>query len=210
MNDEKYVYEQDVRQKASTARSARKRRTHAGKGGTVKFPSDFMTKKELQSMNGEVKSWRLNEPMSWAEFKSMPDDIRVVYIKALRSKYGVSDSKLAEMFGAKQVTASKEMRRLGLGLGRAAIKVKPFDSEGWFAFCNGIKIEKKQAESDSTVMEETEQSNEPEPNHTENAIPCTGSLTFEGTAESALKFVCGLLGGANVRISVSWELCDNG
>ena len=43
MTDEKYTYIQDVRDKKVTARSARSKRTHNGKGGSVKFPSDYMT-----------------------------------------------------------------------------------------------------------------------------------------------------------------------
>ena len=35
-------------------------------------------------MSGECKSYRLNSPMSWDEFKAMPDDIKITYIKLLR------------------------------------------------------------------------------------------------------------------------------
>lgn len=42
-SDEEYAYRQDCKEKAITARSARYKRTHCGKGGAVKFPSDYMT-----------------------------------------------------------------------------------------------------------------------------------------------------------------------
>ena len=60
MKDEEYLFHQTCREQKNIARSARNKRTHNGKGGRVKFPSDYMTKKELQKMNGEVKSYRLN------------------------------------------------------------------------------------------------------------------------------------------------------
>ena len=53
MKDEEYLFRQDSRDKALTARSARHKRTHCGKGGRVKLPSDYMTKKEL-----EKNEWR--------------------------------------------------------------------------------------------------------------------------------------------------------
>lgn len=52
MKDEEYIFRQESREKAITARGAHNRRTHCGKGGRVKLPSDYMTKKELEKMNG--------------------------------------------------------------------------------------------------------------------------------------------------------------
>ena len=77
--DEQWDMIEDSISKKRTAQSARHRRTHCGKGGSVKFPSDYMTKKELQQMNGECKSYRLNDPMMWEEFKKLPDDIKTMY-----------------------------------------------------------------------------------------------------------------------------------
>lgn len=95
MSDEKYEYIQDVKEKRFTARSSHNKRTHIGKGGSVRFPSDSMTKKQREAMNGECKTYRLNDPMSWDDFKDMPDDLKVMYIKQLRSKFNVPDEELA-------------------------------------------------------------------------------------------------------------------
>lgn len=61
--DEPLEMIEDSISKKRAAQSARHRRTHCGKSGSVKFPSDYMTKKELKAMNGECKSYRLNDPM---------------------------------------------------------------------------------------------------------------------------------------------------
>ena len=63
MTDEKFVFVSDVAEKKRTARGSHNKRTHCGRGGTVRFPSDNMTRKELSKMNGEVKSYRMNDPM---------------------------------------------------------------------------------------------------------------------------------------------------
>ena len=47
--DEQWDMIEDSISKKRTAQSARHRRTHCGKGGSVKFPSDYMTKKGVKS-----------------------------------------------------------------------------------------------------------------------------------------------------------------
>ena len=84
MKDEEFVFRADSREKAITARSARHARTHCGHGGRVRLPSDNLSKKELMKMSGECKSFRLNDPMGRKEFMSMPDDLKIVYIQAIR------------------------------------------------------------------------------------------------------------------------------
>ena len=210
MTDEKFLFQQDVRQKSNVAKSARHRRTHTGKSGGVKLPSDYMTEKERNAMNGNVESYRLNDPMTWDEFNKMPDDIKVLYIKALRQKYGVSDSRIAGMMGLPQVTFSKEVRRLGLGMGRYNTQKVPFNKEAWVAWCYGApapeKVKEEVAQDIPTQAEEAA----PVTYHTEKAIPRCGSLTFDGSVKSAFDTVSVLLGGANVRITITWELLDNG
>lgn len=138
MKDETYLFHSDCREKKNVARSAKHVRTHRGKGGRVKFPSDHLSKKELNAMNGEVKSYRLNDPMSWDEFRSMPDDLKIAYIKALREKYNVPDSHIARMMGANTCSFSNEMGRLGLRVGVGARNnCTAWDKDGFYAWCTG-------------------------------------------------------------------------
>lgn len=137
MKDETYAFVSDVKEKKITARSARHTRTHCGKGGRVRLPSDHLSKKELQKMNGECKSYRLNEPMPWVDFKKMPDDIQVTYITALRKKYSVSDAKLAEMFGVSKDVISRQLKRLGLDENKTRKRVN-WDKDGFYAWWHGV------------------------------------------------------------------------
>ena len=65
-------------------------------------------------MNGECKSFRLNKPMTYPEFRSMPEDIQVTYIKLLREKYNVPDKNLAEMFGITKDSVHRTFKKMGL------------------------------------------------------------------------------------------------
>lgn len=211
MTDEKFLYKQDIREKKITARSARNKRTHTGKGGSVRLPSDNLSRKELNAMNGEVKSYRLNEPMSWKEFNEMPDDIKATYIKALQTKFNAPATALGKMFGVSRSAVDLLMKRLKIEhRGRGCNK---WDREGFLLWVNGVpKAEETQitkddfAEMEKAINEQAKLICD----HTEKSIPCAGCLSFEGSADNALKTIGVLLGGANARITISWELCDNG
>ena len=120
MPDEQYVMISDSIEKKKIAHSSYNRKTHCGKGGRVKFPSDYLSKKELKAMNGDVKSYNLNRPMTWKEFRSMPQDLQIMYIKKLRNEFGVPDIVLGKAMGVCKSSFSKAMRDLNLSLGKSA------------------------------------------------------------------------------------------
>lgn len=220
MTDEKFVFVQDVIEKKQTARSAWNR--NKGKYRTVKLPSDFMTRKEREAMSGEVKSYRLNDPMSWEEFKAMPDDIMISYIKLIRERFGASDTAIANMMGCPQQTFSRYARALGLGTGRGQER-KKWDKEGFLMWCHGVPVQHTAATEEAEVrseerMEETEVRTEESSvdryttdipvYKVKKSIPFYGMLKFEGYVEEALKTISDTLGGAKVRLSVTWEIVE--
>ena len=89
-------------------------------------------------MNGECKSFRLNDPMGRKEFMSMPDDLKIVYIQAIRNKYRIPDNHLAKAMGFPQQNFAKLVKRLGLSRGKAAGGHVKWDKEGFFAWWNGV------------------------------------------------------------------------
>ena len=112
--DEQYEMIKDSREKKSIAASAFKQKTHCGKGGRVKFPSDYMSRKELNAMNGECKSYRMNDPISWSEFVGWPNEHKSAYIRRLRERFGVDDKHIAEMFDVACNLFLMYVRELGL------------------------------------------------------------------------------------------------
>lgn len=232
MTDEKFAFIEDVRDKKRTATGAHHKRTHCGKGGAVRFPSDYMTKKERNAMNGEVKSYKLNDPMSWAEFKAMPDDIKITYIKALRKRYNVSDTALAGMFGVSQPVVSKEMRRLDTGSCGRGANTK-WDADGWYAWLNGVPVEAKgeyttfaqgkcfefvvddvateeigaareavSEKCDEEVLEEAEKCD----CTADRVIPGWGQMELEGTVAECANTLQMLLADSRVKLTVSWAV----
>lgn len=90
-------------------------------------------------MNGECKSYRLNDPMAWKVFKSMPDDLKITYIKLLRQKFNVPGKNIAEMMGISNCPYSKEINRLGISEGQHSRgRCTKWDKEGFFAWWHGV------------------------------------------------------------------------
>lgn len=209
MTDERFVYIQDIKEKKNIARSSHNRRAHAGKSGAVKFSSDYLSKKELKAMNGEIKTYRMNSPMKWKEFKSLPDDLKITYIKALQDKYNVSYRVIAEMFGVAKSTLATVIHKLGgMPNGNRSKKFKDFDAVGWGSFIESdkeaIMIE---TEEESNIIPEPEEPNKLNTGVqvAEKAVPCSGNMVFYGIAENALKTILSVLGDAKLKISISWE-----
>ena len=88
-------------------------------------------------MNGECKSFRLNDPMTWKEFMSMPDDIKITYIKLLRQKFNVPDKNIAEMFGVCKDHVCRTFKKLGLQRD-VRISHPKWDKEGFYAWWHGV------------------------------------------------------------------------
>lgn len=105
MDDARYIYYQDVKEKKRIARGSQ----HKVRGGgrKVKMPTDYLTRKEKSALNGELISYNLNSPMKWREFNKMPEDIQEEYITGLVRKYNANASWLGEMFGVGRATVTR-------------------------------------------------------------------------------------------------------
>lgn len=161
-SDEAYDMISDSREKKSVAASAFKKRIHCGKGGSVKFPSDFLSKKELKNMSGEcIKYASLKKPMTWEEFKELPNDLKKEYIKNLREKFNVPDKDIADMFDVHRTTFVNWMKCIGCSKGKDHNQIRTWNREGWLAWVHGVD-ETAVTPSETPVEEEKTEFVEPE------------------------------------------------
>ena len=210
MTDEKYTFIEDVRVKKQMANSARYKQTHTGKGGRAKLPSDYMKKKELEAMNGECKTYRLNSPMKWFEFKAMPDELKISYIKLIREKYGATDSAISDMLGVTKATFCHERKRLGLEpTCRGGLHA--YDRDGFLTWAMGVPVQKEVQELEATQeapVEATHAEEQATVAERRRMVPDSGTMVFEGEVEEILNTVSVLLGGSNAHISITWDLLE--
>lgn len=85
MTEAEKMFHDDIREKKSIKNSANK--TNRTGKGPIRFPSDYLSKKEKNAMNGECITWNLNGFYSLDEFKSMPDDIKISWINRILNVY---------------------------------------------------------------------------------------------------------------------------
>lgn len=111
MTDEEYLFRQDVREKAITARSSHKRVTSCRK--RCRLSTDRMTRREWEKMNGPVNTVQLGQPMSWDKFAGLPESLRRQYIQDILAHYDVGPNAIGRMLGVSGPYCGKRLRELG-------------------------------------------------------------------------------------------------
>ena len=98
MNDAEYLFRQtEIDRKRSSYGDKHKKRQG---GRTVRFPSDHLTKKEKEAMNGEVVTYKDKPFYSKEEFQELPDDLQIKWINSVINRYDASIRAISEaMFG---------------------------------------------------------------------------------------------------------------
>ena len=205
MTDEEYIFRTECAEKKRTARGSFNRLSHAGKGGRVKMPSDYMTKKERDKMNGEVQSYNLNRPMKWTQFKQMPDDIKREYINSIVEKFDPQQIAIAEMLGVSTRTISNLFReQLGISFERGGAHGEGRNAAFW-AWVNGA-TEAEQEAAPEIVEEKPAQ----KPQGGRKA-PESGTLVFsDTTAQDAFNAAYTLLTTAELqKLVITWEAAND-
>lgn len=137
-------------------------------------PSDNLTAAQRRKLNGPVTTVKMNEPMTWDEFKNLPPDLRKEYLEGIMKTYRVSQALIAEMFG---ISLSQFYRTV------APLRLKKYtpsrmtESKAkkrqamWEAFCNGV-VGGKPADPAAPAGEgEPEQEPTPEPDPIPDLCP---------------------------------------
>ena len=65
-------------------------------------------------MNGEVNCYKLDRPMKWDEYKTMPEDLKKEYLFKLKDEYGASGGAIRDMLGISKPTFLAEQNKYNL------------------------------------------------------------------------------------------------
>ena len=136
MND----FDYDALQKKRIAAGAR----HMKRGSRSKrcsLPSDNLTPAQLKRRNGPVSTYKLDAPMGWDDFKSMPVDLQKKYLTNLVETYGATNEMLGDMFYVHPTHVGAIKKALGVvshNPRRLIGEKKAIRDQMWAAFCNGV------------------------------------------------------------------------
>ena len=121
MDDIKYEYITDIKNKKIAARGAKHRNV---KHRRVTLPNDNLTNKEWKKMNGELKEIVLNERYTWKELKEY--DIRIVadYLDHLVRRFGCNNDDLSTCLDVSSVTFHRIKNKIKSEIGREILHGK--------------------------------------------------------------------------------------
>ena len=205
MTDEKYIFTETERERKRTARGVHNKRTHAGRGGRVKMPSDYLSRKERDKMNGDVNTYRLNEPMSWKEFKRMPDDIQSQYLKGIISKYDPDAIAMGQMFKTTAQTVRLRMKELGIKPKKGG-QHDPNRNDAFLAWLHGIPAELGGAVEDTAEPDKAEEIKTIAELPGRKLAPLSGHMTLCGTPAEIGETIASFLGNECIKCEVAWEV----
>lgn len=151
MTDEEYIFRQTSAERKRIGRGDFNKKRKGGR--FVRLPSDNLSKKEREKMNGTVEKYNLNKPVSWAEFKKWPQDLACEYIRRIEEAYDVRTDDIAKMMGIGTWSLQQYRHKLGCPA-RAGGKREPVDFIGWAKFLGGDDDVRAVLGESSPVVEE--------------------------------------------------------
>lgn len=166
MDDARYAALEDIRERKRTASGAR-HKINGSKSRKVTFPHEYLSRKELKAMSGEVKIWIMKKFYTYDEFKQMPADLQVEYLNGMMDDYDVGLETIArEVLGTsgnsvKRVMLKNETyNKLKLKTGRSRSGIKNLIRD----------VQKARNNSSENVSEDIESPNMviPEPKNEKN------------------------------------------
>ena len=137
MNDVEFILKEDIKEKKQAGRGYYHKK-NGSKSKKCRLPSDSLSKKEIEKMNGECKVYNFNKPMSYSNFCAMPVDLRIKYLEMLRDKFGANQTEISKMMGVAVTTLSSHRAKfLGSKPIFRSYKHSRLDVESWNRFING-------------------------------------------------------------------------
>ena len=115
MND----FDYDCLQKKRIAKCA-KNHVNARRG-RCKLPHEYLSAKERNALNGEVKTYNLRVPLTIAQFTDLPRDLKQEYLTWLQQTFHANDTMLAELWNTSTWSAGVYRKAAGVtSLGRGS------------------------------------------------------------------------------------------
>lgn len=205
MNDVEFILKEDIKEKKQVGRGYYHKK-NGSKSKKCHLPSDNLSKKELNKMNGECKVYKLYEKMNYSNFCAMPFDLQVKYLEMLRDKFGASQTDIAKMMNvAPSTLASHRYKFLNNKPVFPSSNRPRLDKDAWNRFINGEETENAvETESDEEVVSDTcstDNSTETEYLPYNEVIPkadiINGSMNLKGKADDIFRKMTDILGCEN-------------
>ena len=204
MNDVEFILKEDIKEKKQAGRGYYHKK-NGSKSKKCSLPSDHLSKKEIEKMNGECKVYNFSKPMSYSNFCAMPVELQIKYLETLRIKFGANQTEISKMMGvAKTTLASHRAKFLDNKPVFRRYKHSRLDIEAWNRFVNGEENKDAVvAEPDEKLVDACGIDNSADAtclscnNVVSKADIVNGSMNLKGKAEDIFRKMTGILGCEN-------------
>lgn len=204
MNDIEFILKEDIKKKKQ-AGSGYRYKKNGSKSKKCSLPSDNLSKKELNKMNGECKVYNLSEKMNYSNFCAMPFDLQVKYLEMLRDKFGANQTDIAKMMNvAPSTLASHRYKFLNNKPVFPSSNRPRLDKDAWNRFINGEKAEDTvAAEPDEKLVDACSVNDSadtaflPYNKVVSKADIVNGSMNLKGKADDIFRKMTDILGCEN-------------
>lgn len=153
MENVERLFNQEIREKKSVGRNA-KYMNRSGKG-SVRMPSDYLSRKEKKQLNGPVTSYDMGKPMTYQNFKKMPEDLQRAYLQGIIERFHPTQRIIGELWGISHDSVGIWLRKLGVSPAGGRGKRSNFDKDAWEAWIADDIIPEKPVIKDDAPVEET-------------------------------------------------------
>lgn len=199
MNDAKYIFKQTEIERKKLGYGDKHKKRQGGR--YVRLPSDNLTKKEREAMNGEVKTWKEKPFYTWDEFLALPDDVALKWVNSLINRYEIGMASISEcVLGQGRMDLRSYMLRRGLreyvnksGRGSAAMRGKLRLLEDFKEYQRSLTpVHPTMEEDASNSLSMTDAPSTTEPEETATPEPVTEKVkTTEPAVQTAVEPVRG-------------------
>lgn len=137
MTDAAYTFNQTVSERKSAGTGTHHKVVHKYTG--VKLPSDYLTAKERNALNGEMVSVNMNRPIKFSEFKKLSADMKKEYMESLIRRFSVPKNRISQMMGVSYWSLYTLLKEANIEIKPAPFGTK-WDEAGWNAWVNGENV----------------------------------------------------------------------
>lgn len=168
VNEEFY---EDIKYRKQLAGQARHRKGSRG-GRKCNLPSDNLTRKQWEERCGKLETYQLGSPMSWSDFRGMPQSKKEEYIRILGDRYNVNASAMCRMFNISPGYFSKYIKTEGLDVCSSfSSRMSKDEKEAFNKFCSGHIACCTENEDETAADDAQERAEEPrKPSYTMDGV----------------------------------------
>ena len=114
MNDAEFLFRETEKERKRMGYGAHNKKR--GGGRYVRTPSDNLSEKERNAMNGECKTYNISQRMTWEEFKKMPNDLQEQHIDFLQRNFnfGIGSQTAKVIFGITPQSLENYLKKNGI------------------------------------------------------------------------------------------------